>query len=261
MPRTATIDRQTAETKIHLELVLDGGGQSQIATGVGFFDHMLALLAKHAAFDLTVQAAGDLKSISTTPWKTWAFAWARPSTRPWATGPASAATAIPRCPWKKRWPPAPSTWAGGPISSSRPSSPRPRSACSTASWWRVLAGVATNALCNLHLVVHHGAQRPSHRRVPLQGGRPGPAYGRRARSPHARRAQHQGRSCNRGIRDWGLGIRKAHGAPRLAGRRRRWECKGQGEGPRSPRLRGLTLALSQRRRLIPFPTKKSRFVV
>ena len=60
MPRTATIDRKTAETEIHLELSLDGSGQSQIATGVGFFDHMLTLLAKHAAFDLTVDAKGDL---------------------------------------------------------------------------------------------------------------------------------------------------------------------------------------------------------
>lgn len=60
MPRTATIDRQTAETEIRLELNLDGTGQSQINTGVGFFDHMLTLLAKHAAFDLTVQAKGDL---------------------------------------------------------------------------------------------------------------------------------------------------------------------------------------------------------
>ncbi len=61
MARTATIDRETAETKIRLELSLDGGGTSRIATGVGFFDHMLALLAKHAAFDLTVHAAGDLE--------------------------------------------------------------------------------------------------------------------------------------------------------------------------------------------------------
>jgi imidazoleglycerol-phosphate dehydratase len=60
MPRTATIDRKTAETEIHLELNLDGSGQSQISTGVGFFDHMLTLLAKHAAFDLNVQAKGDL---------------------------------------------------------------------------------------------------------------------------------------------------------------------------------------------------------
>ena len=60
MPRTARIQRKTTETEIDLELNLDGSGQSQIATGVGFFDHMLTLLAKHAAFDLTVRAAGDL---------------------------------------------------------------------------------------------------------------------------------------------------------------------------------------------------------
>ncbi len=60
MSRTAKINRQTAETKIELELNLDGSGQSQIATGVGFFDHMLTLLAKHAAIDLTVRADGDL---------------------------------------------------------------------------------------------------------------------------------------------------------------------------------------------------------
>ena len=60
MPRTAQIQRRTAETEIKLELALDGSGQSQIATGVGFFDHMLTLLAKHAAIDLTVAAQGDL---------------------------------------------------------------------------------------------------------------------------------------------------------------------------------------------------------
>src|SRR5438477_1198615 len=60
MPRTAKIARKTAETQIELELNLDGTGQSQIATGVGFFDHMLTLLAKHAAFDLNVMAKGDL---------------------------------------------------------------------------------------------------------------------------------------------------------------------------------------------------------
>ena len=60
MPRTATIDRKTAETEIDVELNLDGTGNSQIATGVGFFDHMLTLFAKHAAIDLTVKAKGDL---------------------------------------------------------------------------------------------------------------------------------------------------------------------------------------------------------
>ena len=45
MPRTALIERQTAETKIRLSLNLDGSGNAQIQTGVGFFDHMLTLLA------------------------------------------------------------------------------------------------------------------------------------------------------------------------------------------------------------------------
>ena len=60
MPRTAQIQRQTAETNVTLSLDLDGSGQSQIQTGVGFFDHMLTLLAKHSFIDLTVQAQGDL---------------------------------------------------------------------------------------------------------------------------------------------------------------------------------------------------------
>lgn len=60
MARTATINRQTAETQVRLELNLDGSGASTIATGVGFFDHMLTLLARHAAIDLSVQAKGDL---------------------------------------------------------------------------------------------------------------------------------------------------------------------------------------------------------
>ena len=60
MPRTARIQRKTAETEIQLQLTLDGTGRSQVATGVGFLDHMLVLLAKHAAVDLVAEAAGDL---------------------------------------------------------------------------------------------------------------------------------------------------------------------------------------------------------
>jgi imidazoleglycerol-phosphate dehydratase len=60
MPRTATISRQTAETDIQLTLNLDGTGAAEISTGVGFFDHMLTLLAKHGLFDLKVVARGDL---------------------------------------------------------------------------------------------------------------------------------------------------------------------------------------------------------
>lgn len=60
MARNARIERKTAETEIALELNLDGTGRAEVATGVGFFDHMLTLLAKHAAIDLTVEAKGDL---------------------------------------------------------------------------------------------------------------------------------------------------------------------------------------------------------
>jgi imidazoleglycerol-phosphate dehydratase len=61
MPRTAQIDRKTSETHVWLSLDLDGSGQADVATGVGFLDHMLTLLSKHAVIDLTVQAKGDLE--------------------------------------------------------------------------------------------------------------------------------------------------------------------------------------------------------
>lgn len=60
MPRTAKIERNTAETQIVLSLNLDGAGAAKIATGVGFLDHMLTLFAKHGQFDLEVAAKGDL---------------------------------------------------------------------------------------------------------------------------------------------------------------------------------------------------------
>lgn len=60
MTRTANITRQTAETEIRLSINLDGSGQHEIETGVGFFDHMLTLFARHGLFDLTVKAVGDL---------------------------------------------------------------------------------------------------------------------------------------------------------------------------------------------------------
>ena len=59
MARGAKISRKTKETDIALELNLDGSGQSVIATGVGFFDHMLTHLSKHSLIDLTVTAKGD----------------------------------------------------------------------------------------------------------------------------------------------------------------------------------------------------------
>lgn len=60
MSRIATITRKTTETDIVLTLALDGSGRAEITTGIGFLDHMLTALARHALFDLTVQAKGDL---------------------------------------------------------------------------------------------------------------------------------------------------------------------------------------------------------
>ena len=57
--RGAKIARNTLETNIEVEVTLDGDGTSQISTGIGFFDHMLTLFAKHANFTLTVKAKGD----------------------------------------------------------------------------------------------------------------------------------------------------------------------------------------------------------
>jgi imidazoleglycerol-phosphate dehydratase len=58
--RQSTVERKTKETDIRLRLDLDGEGRSEIATGIGFLDHMLTALATHARFDLEVQCRGDL---------------------------------------------------------------------------------------------------------------------------------------------------------------------------------------------------------
>ncbi|MDT4925319.1 MAG: imidazoleglycerol-phosphate dehydratase [Pseudonocardiales bacterium] len=60
MARTGRVERQTNETKVLVEIDLDGTGRTDISTGVGFYDHMLASFGKHGLFDLTVQVEGDL---------------------------------------------------------------------------------------------------------------------------------------------------------------------------------------------------------
>jgi imidazoleglycerol-phosphate dehydratase len=60
MTRTARIERTTSETKLVVEIDLDGTGTADVSTGVGFYDHMLTALARHSGMDLTVRAEGDL---------------------------------------------------------------------------------------------------------------------------------------------------------------------------------------------------------
>ena len=59
MSRKATINRETKESKVSVEVDLDGSGQEQVSTGVGFYDHMLTSFARHALIDLTVHTIGD----------------------------------------------------------------------------------------------------------------------------------------------------------------------------------------------------------
>ncbi len=59
-PRAAQVTRDTAETRIAVRLALDGSGRAQLHTGIGFFDHMLDQIARHALLDLEIQAEGDL---------------------------------------------------------------------------------------------------------------------------------------------------------------------------------------------------------
>jgi imidazoleglycerol-phosphate dehydratase len=61
IPRRATLDRNTAETRIHVELAVDGTGEARVATGIGFFDHVLEAFAKHGRFDLELRCEGDLQ--------------------------------------------------------------------------------------------------------------------------------------------------------------------------------------------------------
>ncbi len=61
MSRKASVERITKETRISVEINLDGEGNSTISTGIGFMDHMLTLFAKHGNFDLTMKAEGDLE--------------------------------------------------------------------------------------------------------------------------------------------------------------------------------------------------------
>ncbi|MDH3227330.1 MAG: imidazoleglycerol-phosphate dehydratase HisB [Thermoleophilia bacterium] len=62
MNRSASITRATGETDVMVEVNLDGAGDSSISTGVGFFDHMLTLLARHSLIDLDVTVKGDLET-------------------------------------------------------------------------------------------------------------------------------------------------------------------------------------------------------
>ena len=102
-PRAARVERRTKETDIALSLVLDGSGEAELTTGVGFLDHMLTALVKHARFDLELWCEGDLEIDDHHTTEDVALAWGRRSTRHWAIAPASAASRMPMHRSTRHW--------------------------------------------------------------------------------------------------------------------------------------------------------------
>jgi len=101
-PRTAKVERKTAETHVRVELNIDGTGQAQISTGVGFYDHMLTAFARHGRLDLTVQATGDLHIDQHHTMEDIALVIGQAVDERSAAGRASRAWGTPSCRWTRR---------------------------------------------------------------------------------------------------------------------------------------------------------------
>ena len=113
--RTSTITRRTNETDISIELNLDGTGQHNIATGIGFLDHMLTNLAVHGLFDLTVIAKGDLHIDVHHTVEDVALVLGPLSIRRLVTAKVSCAWHMRMRQWTRPWRLSPSTFRGVPI--------------------------------------------------------------------------------------------------------------------------------------------------
>jgi imidazoleglycerol-phosphate dehydratase len=157
MPRTAAIHRATAETQVELSLDLDGSGRADLDTGVGFFDHMLTHVARHALFDLAVKAQGDLhvdahhtvedvgicfgKALAQAVGDKAGIRRYGSSTVPMDETLVTAAVDLsgrPFCVWKVELPPETLGNFNAPLAE---------------EFWRA---VASSAAMNLHVVCHHG---------------------------------------------------------------------------------------------------------
>ena len=113
--RTADIRRDTRETRIQLSLNLDGTGKADIATGVGFLDHMLELFARHGDFDLTIRCQGDTQVDGHHSVEDIGICLGRAFAELWGTSGVSRATASSSCPWTRRWCWWPATFPAGTI--------------------------------------------------------------------------------------------------------------------------------------------------
>ena len=107
------MERHTRETTIDVRVGLDVQGPIQVASGIGFFDHMLEQLAHHGGFALQLQCQGDLSIDEHHTVEDCALALGKRSVAPWAANSASRATASYR-PWMRRWCRSPSIFATAP---------------------------------------------------------------------------------------------------------------------------------------------------
>ena len=242
MARTATLSRKTSETDISLTLSLDGSGQADIATGIGFLDHMLTALARHGLFDLT-RARQGRPAHRLPPHHRGCRHRARPGASPRrsATSAASAGSATRWCRWTRRWrkprsiSPAARSWPG------TSAFERPKiGEMDTELFEEFFRAFAINALLTLHVTQPRRPQRAPRRRGLLQGDRAGAAHGGRSSirasatpSPRPRgrcevldRASARRRRAGAGARGLQPGARCSSarsGWPRIApGSRRRW---------------------------------------
>ena len=138
--RTATVNRETRETRIQLTLHLDGSGRTDIHNGVGFFDHMLTALAVHGGWDLTLGCQGTWRWTAITLLRISASCWEKPLPSALAIKRAFAGTAALPFPWTRRWRNAFWTSAAGPTWSLTLVLPTSGLEPWTAVWWRNFSG-------------------------------------------------------------------------------------------------------------------------
>ena len=100
--RRATVERKTKETAISASVDLDGTGAYEVATGVGFLDHMIEQLARHSLIDITLKAKGDLHIDDHHTTEDAGIVLGQAVARRSATRRASPATALPICRWTRR---------------------------------------------------------------------------------------------------------------------------------------------------------------
>ena len=159
-PRAPSVERSTKETQIRLELELDGSGRADISTGVGFLDHMLDLLARHARLNLDRDArTATSRPAPTTPPRTSGSCSARRSTRRSATAAGSPATATRWCRWTRRSAPCAIDISGRPYCSfEADAARRPRSpGFETELTEEFFRAVANNAKLTVHLRALEGS--------------------------------------------------------------------------------------------------------